>query len=241
MTKFLRCCALAAVLVPASAQAALAGDLNLTISNGRVTLSAQDVTVRQILAEWERIGQTKIVNGDKLMGPPVTMELRDVPESKALETLLRSAAGYMVTPRLNGRVGMSTFDAVVILPTSRAPIVQASAPPSFNQPRPQPVMPQIDDDDREPQGDQPQQQPMAQPGPLGQQFPGQPTPGPTPTQPQATQPPGGNLRNTPGPMTSPVPGQLPPPPQSPTNPYQPQPGTRPPTRPGGGGGGGEGF
>lgn len=246
MTKLFRCCALAAVLVPASAQAVLA-DVNLTIANGRVTLNAQNATVRQILAEWERVGQTKIVNGEKLMGPALTMELRDVSESKALETLLRSAAGYVATPRLNGRVGMSTFDAVVILPTSRPPMVQASAPPSFNQ-RPQPVMPQIDDDDdREPQGDQPQPPQPVQPGQQGQPFPGQAQPGPTQIQgtPQATQPPG-NFRNTPGPMTSPVPGQLPPPPPSPNNPYQPQPGTRPPgsqgpTRPGGGGGGGEGF
>jgi hypothetical protein len=236
MKKFFCCCALAAVLVPASATVAQAGDVNLSIANGRVTLVAHDVTVRQILAEWARVGQTKIVNGEKMMGGPVTIELRDVPESKALETLLRAAAGYMVTPRLDGRVGMSSFDAVVILPTSRPPIVQAAAPPTFNQ-RPQPVMPQVDDDSRgDPDGDQPQQ---PQPGPAGQQFPGQPVPGPQPTgqQPQ-------NFRNTPGPMTSPVPGQLPAPPTTPANPYQPQPGTRPPTtpgqpaRPGGGGGGG---
>ena len=236
MKKFFCCCALAAVLVPASATVAQAGDLNLTIANGRVTLVAHDVTIRQILAEWARVGQTKIINGEKMMGGPVTMELRDVPESKALETLLRAAAGYVVTPRLDGRVGMSSYDAVVILATSRAPVVQASEPPSFNQ-RPQPVMPQVDDDSRGDPDDQPPQQP--QPGPPGQQFPGQPMPGPTPTgqQPQ-------NFRNTPGPMTSPVPGQLPAPPTTPANPYQPQPGTRPPTtpgqpaRPGGGGGGG---
>ncbi len=235
MKKFFCCCALAAVLVPASASVAQAGEVNINIANGRVTLVAHDATIRQILDEWARVGQTKIVNGEKMMGAPVTMELRDVPESKALETILRSAAGYVATPRLNGRVGMSSFDAVVILPTSRPPMVQASAPPSFNN-RPQPVMPQVDDDDdREPLGDQPQQQ---QPGPPGQQFPGQPMPGPTPTGQQQPQ----NFRNTPGPMTSPVPGQLPPPPATPANPYQPQPGTRPPTQPGrpGGGGGGEG-
>ena len=238
MKKFFCCCALAAVLVPASATVALAGDLSLTIANGRVTLVARDVTVRQILAEWARVGQTKIVNGEKMMGGPVTMELRDVPESKALETLLRAAAGYMVTPRLDGRVGMSSYDAVVILATSRPPVVTASAPPSFNQsPRPQPVMPQVDDGRGDPDDDQ--QPPQPQPGPPGQQFPGQPVPGPTPTGQQPQQ-----FRNTPGPMTSPVPGQLPAPPATPANPYQPQPGTRPPTtpgqpaRPGGGGGGG---
>jgi len=32
--------------------------LQLTIQDGRVSLIAKDATVRQILAEWARIGQT---------------------------------------------------------------------------------------------------------------------------------------------------------------------------------------
>jgi hypothetical protein len=73
---------------------ASARDLSLTIVDGRVTLVAQDVTVRQILAEWARIGQTKIVNGDKIFGPPLTLELRDVPEGKALETVFSRPAAH---------------------------------------------------------------------------------------------------------------------------------------------------
>ena len=69
------------------------------MANGRVTLIAHDVTVREILAEWARVGQARIVNGEKLTGGPVTIELTDVPEARALDTVLRSAAGYVMAPR----------------------------------------------------------------------------------------------------------------------------------------------
>ena len=237
MKKLFSYAALTAGLLAAPALAS-ARDLNLTIVDGRVTLVAQDVTVRQILAEWARIGQTKIINGDKLIGPPVTLELRDVPEGKALETVLRSAAGYVVAPRMAGSSGTSNFDSIAILATSRAPaVVQAPPSPFINRPQqPQPMMPQVatDDDDTDPN-----ESPVG-PGPTGAQFPGPQFPGPgQPMQP----PPQGQPQTPQGPMTSPRPGQLPQAPnQQPMNPYTP--GMVPPKpnpagipRPGGGSGG----
>lgn len=230
MKKLFSCGVLAAALLVATTPAS-ASELSLTITNGRVTLVAQDVTVRQILAEWARVGQTKIVNGEKMMGGPMTIELRDVPEAKALETLLRSAAGYVIAPRPAGRTGVSAFDAIVILATSRAPVVTASAPPTFRPP-PQPIVPPMNATEEAGDQNNPNEQPV--PGATSP-FPGQATrPG---LQPQPGQQPT-------APLTSPVPGQLPPPPAGPGNPYQPQPGVRPapgvPARPGGGGPGGGG-
>ena len=46
-------------------------DVKLTMQNGRVSISARDATVRQILTEWARVGQTKIVNVERVPGPPV--------------------------------------------------------------------------------------------------------------------------------------------------------------------------
>jgi hypothetical protein len=209
--------ALAALLFWAVPGMAAADELNLTIANGRVTLVAHDVTIRQILAEWARVGQTKIENGDKMMGPPVSLELKDVPESEALETVLRSAAGYMVAPRAAGRAGASSYDRIMILATSRPPAVSAMPQPTFNapnnrpRPMPQPIMPDVTDEDAEPQNVAPgmQQFPGAAPEPGTQQFPqGQP--------PQ-------------GPLTAPRPGQLPQQPIVPGNPYRP--GVRPPGMP----------
>jgi hypothetical protein len=203
---------------------AFAQQLQLSMANGRVTLVARDVPVRQILAEWARIGDTRIVNGDKLVGPPLTLELVDYPEGRALDLILRQAAGYMAAPRPANAPGASLYDRIMILPTSRPPAVTAVAtPPPYNrnfmpQPMPQPV----EDDDREP-GDQ---GPVPPPGivPQGSPFPGQPPlPGAQQGQPQQ-QPV----------FTAPRPGMMPPATQPGVpNPYAP-PGTQPqPRRPGG--------
>ena len=225
MHKLFGCFVMATAVVAGTAEA---GELSLTIANGRVTLIAHDVTVRQILDEWARVGQTKIVNGDKLLGAPLTIELRDVTEAVALDTVLRSAAGYVVAPRVAGNIGASFYDRIMILPTSRAPVVTAAPPsPQFNRPQQPQTMPVVENDD-EPAQAPPQ---VAQPQ-------GQPFPGPA-LQPGAQQP------GTQQPVTTlPRPGMLPPAPAGPGNPYQPnQPGTRPPgtpppppARPGGGGG-----
>ena len=71
MQRLLSCVLLATAAVAGTAEA---GELNLTIANGRVTLIAHDVTVRQILDEWAKVGQTRIVNGDKLLGAPLTID-----------------------------------------------------------------------------------------------------------------------------------------------------------------------
>jgi hypothetical protein len=126
--------AVVSALVLAPVTFAEGGDLKLTIANGRVTLSAQDVPVRQILDEWARVGQTKIVNADKLVGPPVTLELRDVPEGRALETLLRSASGYVLKPREAQATGASLY-VVVIMPTSRPPAMTGTPQPFASRPR----------------------------------------------------------------------------------------------------------
>ena len=62
----------AAALLFMGASNASAQNLQLTIANGRVTLVADNVPVRQILAEWSRIGTTQMVNAEKLSGAPVT-------------------------------------------------------------------------------------------------------------------------------------------------------------------------
>jgi hypothetical protein len=220
--KFFGCLLMATAVVAGTAEA---GELNLTIANGRVTLIAHDVTVRQILDEWARVGQTKIVNGDKLLGAPLTIELRDVPEAIALETVLRSAAGYVVAPRVAGNVGASYYDRILILPTSRPPAVTAAPPsPQFNRPPPPQTMPVVENDDEPAPA-----APPAVTNPAGQPFPG-PAPQPGAPQPGTQQPV----------TTLPRPGMLPPAPTGPGNPYQPgarPPGTQQPPRPGGGGGG----
>src|SRR5437867_431334 len=88
MAKLARVAVAALMLIGSSSR--LFADVQLTMQNGRVTVVAKDATLRQILSEWARVGQTKIVNGDRIPGGPLTIELRDVPEEQALKTLLRA-------------------------------------------------------------------------------------------------------------------------------------------------------
>ena len=219
----LRCAIVAALaggvwLVPSAVSA---GELKISMQNGRVTLIADAVPLRQILQEWARVGQTKIVNGDKLFGPALTLQLIDTPEKDALDILLRSASGYIAAPRPVAVANAAFYDRVTIMASSRAPAATASnmMPPTFQRP-PQPID----------ESDEPINVAMPQPG--SGQFPGQFPPGMMPPQMQ----PGVQQ----APLTSPRPGavQTPGMPPGITNPYQPAvrlPGTQP--LPGGRGGG----
>jgi hypothetical protein len=195
-----RAVAIGALLIIGSAARAGAGDLKLTINNGLVTLVAQDVPIRQILAEWARLGQTTIVNADKLNGPPLTLQLVDRPEREVLDVVLKSASGYIAAQRPVLLANASQFDRVMILPISHGPVGVAAAPPQpqFGPGRgnmgPQMQLPPPVADEDEPM-DPPTQQPIVtQPGP--------PFPNAPPQQP-GQQPPV---------MTAPRPGMLPAPP-----------------------------
>jgi hypothetical protein len=114
-----------------------AAEVHVTMDAGRVTVSAKNATVGQILAEWAKVGQTKIVNAERVGGSAMTLELTNVPEVEAIEILLRSAGGYVLAPRRADTPNASRYDRILILPQS-APVTSAprvaTAPPA--QPRP---------------------------------------------------------------------------------------------------------
>jgi hypothetical protein len=198
-----------------------AGELKLTMQGGRVTIIADNVPLRQILQEWARVGQTQIVNADKVSGPALTLQLIDASERDALDILLRSASGYIAAPRPVRMANASFYDRVTIMATSHPPVATVSSgtpPPTFQRP-PAP----IDD------GDEPINVAMPPPG-QGQQtnplttsqFPGIPP-----------QPPSQPGQQT-APITSPRPGAVQAPPAGMPNPYQYP--YRPPVTNGRGGG-----
>lgn len=220
-----------AMWLVASAAYAQADGLQLSIKDGRVTLVADNVQVRTILEEWARIGDTRIVNAEKLVGPPVTLRLENVAERDALDTVLRSAAGYLVAPRPPGVPGTSVFDRVLILASSRAPVStgrSANMPPTFSPP---PMSPPIPTEDDQSESDDTTAPETSSPPML-------PYPGPFPG--SGAQPPPGQPQQ---PLTSPKPGFLPAP-QPGANPpalplppgYPGSPTPVPPRKPGGGGG-----
>jgi hypothetical protein len=232
---------------------AASAEIKLTLQDGRVTLIAKDATVKQILTEWARVGQTTIVNVDRIPGGPLTLELSNVPEQQALDVLLRSLSGYMAAPRPAAASNLSQFDRIVVMPTSappRAPVSAAPPPtPAFaQQPQPQFVQPQFQPP--QPPEEEPDEEPPAPPvpmpnprGPVFNTFPAQPqvvnpqaNPGGAPVvyDPQAP------VQQQPAPSPNApfggvaVPGMVAPPAQQPGQPgQQPLVPGQPPRRPGG--------
>jgi hypothetical protein len=105
-------------------------DVRISLHDGRVSLSAKDATVRQILTEWARVGRTQIVNVERIAGGPITIELNNVPEQEALDLLLRSLSGYMAAPRAAFVSDASQFDRIIVMPTTSSPRPAASAAPA---------------------------------------------------------------------------------------------------------------
>lgn len=110
-----------AVLLTAASPVA-AQQLTLQIQDGKVTLDAVNVPARQILAEWARLGGTKVVGAEKIVGPPLTLKLTGTPERRALDIILGSVAGFMAAERqASAAPGASVYDRILILATSSAP------------------------------------------------------------------------------------------------------------------------
>jgi len=134
--------ALLLVLAASTASA----QVQLSIRDGRVTLTATNATVRQILTEWARIGQTKIVNVERIPGGPLTLQFTNVPEPEALDILLRSVTGYLAAPRPVAVANLSHYDRILVLPTAAPPRVPVTAGPTPVLQRPQIQQADIDDD-----------------------------------------------------------------------------------------------
>ena len=129
---------LATALVTLAALPATAQSIKLSFNGGKVDLAAENATVRAILTEWARVGGTRVVNAERIVGPPVTVEFKGAYEQQALESLLRGVAGYMVGQRVTPAAG-SGFDRIVILATSAAPRPAPVTPAVSRPPGPQPL------------------------------------------------------------------------------------------------------
>jgi hypothetical protein len=122
--------ACAVMLALAAPHRAAAGEVRLSIKDGRVTLAARDATLREILVEWERVGGTRIVNRDRVPGTRLTLELANVTEEQALTTLLRPIAGYMASRRLGPEGGASVFSRIILMPALATPAAYTASAPA---------------------------------------------------------------------------------------------------------------
>ena len=98
-----------------------AGEIRMAIDGGRVTLSAIEAPLADVLAEWSRVGGTRFVGAETLSRETVTLRLVEADEADAIRLLLRAAAGYVAAPRRAGAAGAARYDRVTILATRRTP------------------------------------------------------------------------------------------------------------------------
>ena len=98
-----------------------AEEVRMAIDGGRVTLSATEAPLADVLAEWSRVGGTRFVGAERIGRETVTLRLVDADEADAIRLLLRSAAGYVAAPRRAGVAGAARYDRVTILAARRTP------------------------------------------------------------------------------------------------------------------------
>ena len=110
----------ALIVLTVAASPSWAAGLELSMHDGLVSLDAQDVTVRQILTEWARVGKTRIVNVERIAGGPITLRFDDTPEKQALDIILRAVPGYVAVPRATLVADASQYDSILIMATTTA-------------------------------------------------------------------------------------------------------------------------
>lgn len=92
-------------------------------------MQATAVQLRDILAEWERVGGTRVAGRDQLPDQLLTLRLSDLPEAGALDIVLRNVAGYIAVSRSpSAMAGGSVYSRVLVMATSKAPAGATSAP-----------------------------------------------------------------------------------------------------------------
>ena len=103
-------------------------DVRLSFRDGQVSIVARDATVGQILTEWAKIGQTTIVNVERTPRAPLTIELENVSEGRALDVVLRELSGYIAAPRAIAVPNASQFDRIIVVPPGSARMASAGPP-----------------------------------------------------------------------------------------------------------------
>ena len=120
--------------------AARADELVFAIVDGRVSLTAADTPLADVLAAWSRAGDTRFEGVGELGSVAVTLRLEGVAEREALRLLLRPVAGFLAAPRGPRSSGASIYDRVKIRVARRSPPPPpAGASAARRRPLPGPV------------------------------------------------------------------------------------------------------
>ena len=116
--------ALASQCAAAQAQA----PVQIAFDGGRVTLSAAEAPVADVLAEWARVGGTKVSGAERLPRRTVTVNLVAADEATALEAIVGTVNGLLASERSTIAAGESRFERIVVVAANGAAPVARPSP-----------------------------------------------------------------------------------------------------------------
>jgi len=105
-------------------------------TDGTVTLAAQNVSLREIFAEWARRCGCYVYGAERLTAGsnPIPVQWDHASQYTVIESLLRSASGYTLTPRREGSASPSMFETILIQATTTA--TQSASYSTYTPPAP---------------------------------------------------------------------------------------------------------
>ncbi len=109
-----------------------ADTVQLTVRNGRISLAATNATPAEIFEAWSRAGGVAVVNADRMPTTRLTIRLDDVPETQALDTLLRPVTGYLAQRRTTVPAPQESVFARIVIVAVPAESRTPAATPSVN-------------------------------------------------------------------------------------------------------------
>jgi glycosyltransferase involved in cell wall biosynthesis len=96
--------------------------VQLAIADGRVTLVARGATLQQILAEWTRVGGTRIDNAETMPAAALNLRFTDAAEEEALQVLLRGANFVLVERPQDARSPAASRIARILIAPRTVPV-----------------------------------------------------------------------------------------------------------------------
>jgi hypothetical protein len=93
--------------------------VEIAFAAGRVTLSAADAPVADVLAAWAQTGHAEVVGAEYLGTRRISIRLMYTPEADALRAIVGSPAWFRTEARETPGTAESAFQRIVILPEAR--------------------------------------------------------------------------------------------------------------------------
>jgi hypothetical protein len=110
------------------ASARQAQPVEIAVSAGRVTLSAADVPVADVLAAWTRAGHAQLTGAEYLGARRITIHITDADEGSALQAIVGSPGWYTTVARQAPAASDSIFQRIAILPAALVAANPSTAP-----------------------------------------------------------------------------------------------------------------